>query len=108
MYSAFFSSAISSWFIRTSRRARTWAMDRGVDVKVTHTNGATELAAALQRPLVTDDGKDPLTRELHLGEDLRTSWRSPRCRYILAMRWSVLAIDISMLSIKVRKNGYSW
>ena len=28
MYSAFFSSAISSWFIRTSRRARTWAMDR--------------------------------------------------------------------------------
>ncbi len=28
IYSAFFSSAISSWFIRTSRRARTWAMDR--------------------------------------------------------------------------------
>ena len=28
MYSAFFSSAISSWFMRTSRRARTWAMDR--------------------------------------------------------------------------------
>lgn len=28
MYSAFFSSAISSWFIRTSRRARTCAMDR--------------------------------------------------------------------------------
>lgn len=28
MYSAFFSSAISSWFIRTSRRARTWAIDR--------------------------------------------------------------------------------
>lgn len=28
MYSAFFSSAISSWFIRTSRRARTWAMDK--------------------------------------------------------------------------------
>ncbi len=28
MYSAFFSSAISSWFIRTSRRARTWAMER--------------------------------------------------------------------------------
>ena len=28
MYSAFFSSAISSWLIRTSRRARTWAMDR--------------------------------------------------------------------------------
>lgn len=28
MYSAFFSSVISSWFIRTSRRARTWAMDR--------------------------------------------------------------------------------
>ena len=27
MYSAFFSSAISSWFIRTSRRARTWAME---------------------------------------------------------------------------------
>ena len=28
MYSAFFSSAISSWFMRTSRRARTWAIDR--------------------------------------------------------------------------------
>lgn len=28
MYSAFFSSVISSWFIRTSRRARTWAIDR--------------------------------------------------------------------------------
>ena len=28
MYSAFFSSAISSWFIRTSRRARTRAIDR--------------------------------------------------------------------------------
>ncbi len=28
IYSAFFSSAISSWFIRTSRRARTWAIDR--------------------------------------------------------------------------------
>ena len=24
----------------------------------------------LQRPLVTDDGKDPLTGELHLGKDL--------------------------------------
>ena len=27
MYSAFFSSAISSWFMRTSRSARTWAME---------------------------------------------------------------------------------
>ncbi len=55
-----FSSAISSWFIRTSRRART-CDGQSVDVGVTDANGAAEehAATALQRPFVTDDGKGP-------------------------------------------------
>ncbi len=43
---------------------------QGVDVGVTHANGTAEHATTLQRPLITDDGKDPLTGELHLGKDL--------------------------------------
>ena len=38
---------------------------------------------------------------------LRELSRSPRARYILAMRSSVLAMDISMLSMNVENSGHS-
>ena len=85
MYSAFFSSAISSWFIRTSRRARTWAMDRrrrrgyGRERRSQARDGA---AAAIRHRR----WQDPLTGELHpvktfsdrswpIAQVQDTSWR---------------------------------